>query len=204
MKLVFLDDVPGVAHGGDVKNVKNGFARNYLIPKNLAIPATRDALERIERLKDQATTKRLKTLTDMKELADQMSGTRVDIGMRAGASGRLYGSVTNTVVAEKLESLTSQQIDRRVIQIPESIRETGLYQVSIRVHPEVITDVSLLVYPINMTPDEYLAELESKESEDDQDASDDGPVTTSDVVEATEAADEITPEVLEDGEKETD
>ena len=204
MKLVFLDDVPGVARGGDVKNVKNGFARNYLIPKNLAIPATRDALERIERLKDQATTKRLKTLTDMKELADQMSGTRVDIGMRAGASGRLYGSVTNTVVAEKLESLTSQQIDRRVIQIPESIRETGLYQVSIRVHPEVITDVSLLVYPINMTPDEYLAELESKESEDDQDASDDGPVTTSDVVEATEAADEITPEVLEDGEKETD
>ena len=204
MKLVFLDDVPGVAHGGDVKNVKNGFARNYLIPKNLAIPATRDALERIERLKDQATTKRLKTLTDMKELADQMSGTRVDIGMRAGASGRLYGSVTNTVVAEKLESLTSQQIDRRVIQIPESIRETGLYQVSIRVHPEVITDVSLLVYPINMTPDEYLVELESKESEDNQDASDDDPVTTSDVVEATEAADEITPEVLEDGEKETD
>ena len=204
MKLVFLDDVPGVAHGGDVKNVKNGFARNYLIPKNLAIPATRDALERIERLKDQATTKRLKTLRDMKELADQMSGTRVDIGMRAGASGRLYGSVTNTVVAEKLESLTSQQIDRRVIQIPESIRETGLYQVSIRVHPEVITDVSLLVYPIDMTPDEYLAELESKESEDDQDASDDGPVTTSDVVESAEAADEITPEVLEDGEKETD
>ena len=204
MKLVFLDDVPGVAHGGDVKNVKNGFARNYLIPKNLAIPATRDALERIERLKDQATTKRLKTLTDMKELADQMSGTRVDIGMRAGASGRLYGSVTNTVVAEKLESLTSQQIDRRVIQIPESIRETGLYQVSIRVHPEVIPDVSLLVYPINMTPDEYLVELESKESEDDQDASDDGLVTTSDVVESAEAADEITPEVLEDGEKETD
>ena len=204
MKLVFLDDVPGVAHGGDVKNVKNGFARNYLIPKNLAIPATRDALERIERLKDQATTKRLKTLTDMKELADQMSGTRVDIGMRAGASGRLYGSVTNTVVAEKLESLTSQQIDRRVIQIPASIRETGLYQVSIRVHPEVITDVSLLVYPIDMTPDEYLAELESKESEDDQDASDDGPVTTSDVEESAEAADEITPEVLEDGEKETD
>ena len=201
MKLVFLDDVPGVAHGGDVKNVKNGFARNYLIPKNLAIPATRDALERIERLKDQATTKRLKTLTDMNELAAQLSGTRVDIGMRAGASGRLYGSVTNTVVAEKLESLTSQQIDRRVIQIPASIRETGLYQVSIRVHPEVITDVSLLVYPINMTPDEYLAELESKESEDDQDASDDGPVTTSDV---EEAADEITPEVLEDGEKETD
>ena len=204
MKLVFLDDVPGVAHGGDVKNVKNGFARNYLIPKNLAIPATRDALERIERLKDQATTKRLKTLTDMNELAAQLSGTRVDIGMRAGASGRLYGSVTNTVVAEKLESLTSQQIDRRVIQIPESIRETGLYQVSIRVHPEVITDVSLLVYPINMTPDEYLAELESKESEDDQDASDDGPVTTSDVEESAEAADEITPEGLEDGEKETD
>lgn len=201
MKLVFLDDVPGVAHGGDVKNVKNGFARNYLIPQNLAVPATRDALERIERLKEQATNKRLKTLTDMKDLAAQMAGTRVEIGMRAGASGRLYGSVTNTVIAEKLETLTSREIDRRVIQIPESIRETGLYQVSIRVHPEVVTDVSLLVHPINLTPDEYLAELESKESENDPETLDDDADTISDVEESTE---EAIPEISDNVEKKTD
>lgn len=160
MKVLFLEDVPGVAQGGDIKNVKNGFARNYLIPKNLATPATQDSLQRIDRLKKQAESTRLKTLKDMKALGDELSGTRVDIEMRAGASGQLYGSVTNTIVAEKLASLTSREIDRRVIQIPESIRETGTYSIQIRLHPEVRTDVTLLVHPIGIEPEEFLESLE--------------------------------------------
>jgi len=160
MKVLFLEDVPGVAQGGDIKNVKNGFARNYLIPKNLATPATRDSLQRIDRLKKQAESTRLKTLKDMKALGDELSGTRVDIEMRAGASGQLYGSVTNTIVAEKLASLTSREIDRRVIQIPESIRDTGTYSIQIKLHPEVRTDVTLLVHPIGMEPEEFLESLE--------------------------------------------
>ncbi len=168
MKVLFLEDVPGVAQGGDIKNVKNGFARNYLIPKNLATPATQDSLQRIDRLKKQAESTRLKTLKDMKALGDELSGTRVDIEMRAGASGQLYGSVTNTIVAEKLASMTSREIDRRVIQIPESIRETGTYSVQIRLHPEVRTDVTLLVHPIGMGPEEFLESLEDigEQSED--------------------------------------
>ena len=160
MKVLFLEDVPGVAQGGDIKSVKNGFARNYLIPKNLATPATQDSLQRIDRLKKQAESTRLKTLGDMKALGDELSGTRVDIEMRAGASGQLYGSVTNTIVAEKLASLTSREIDRRVIQIPESIRDTGTYSIQIRLHPEVRTDVTLLVHPIGMEPEEFLESLE--------------------------------------------
>ena len=160
MKVLFLEDVPGVAQGGDIKNVKNGFARNYLIPKNLATPATQDSLQRIDRLKKQAESTRLKTLKDMKGLGDELSGTRVDIEMRAGASGQLYGSVTNTIVAEKLASLTSREIDRRVIQIPESIRDTGTYSIQIKLHPEVRTDVTLLVHPIGMEPEEFLESLE--------------------------------------------
>ena len=160
MKVLFLEDVPGVAQGGDIKNVKNGFARNYLIPKNLATPATQDSLQRIDRLKKQAESTRLKTLKDMNALGDELSGTRVDIEMRAGASGQLYGSVTNTIVAEKLASLTSREIDRRVIQIPESIRETGTYSIQIRLHPEVRTDVTLLVHPIGIEPEEFLESLE--------------------------------------------
>lgn len=168
MNVLFLEDVPGVAQGGDIKNVKNGFARNYLIPKNLATPATQDSLQRIDRLKKQAESTRLKTLKDMKALGDELSGTRVDIEMRAGASGQLYGSVTNTIVAEKLASMTSREIDRRVIQIPESIRETGTYSVQIRLHPEVRTDVTLLVHPIGMGPEEFLESLEDigEQSED--------------------------------------
>ncbi len=171
MKVVFLEDVPGVAQGGDVKDVKNGFARNYLIPQRLAAPATRDSLRRIDRLRNQAETTRLKTLTDMRNLAEELSGSRIDIEMRAGVSGRLYGSVTNSIVAEKLESLTDREIDRRVIQIPESIRETGVYAVQVKLHTDVETDVTLLVHPLGMDPDEFAASLEAEEAEPpDEDA----------------------------------
>ena len=88
MRVVFLEDVEGVARGGDVREVKNGFARNYLIPKNLAEPATHNALQRIGRLKVQADGVRLKTLSDMKALAEDLDGSKVAVEMRAGAGGR--------------------------------------------------------------------------------------------------------------------
>ena len=185
MKVVFLEDVPGVAQGGDVKDVKNGFARNYLIPQQLATPATRDSLQRIERLKQQAEVTRLKSLADMREVAEEISGRRIDIEMRAGVSGRLYGSVTNAVVAERLEEMTAHEIDRRIVQIPESIRETGTYPIQIRLHTEVTSDVTLLVHPLGVDPDEFVASLEAAAAEEaeaeaaeetDADGSEEGPV----------------------------
>lgn len=166
MKVVFLEDVPGVAQGGDVKDVKDGFARNYLIPQRLAMPATRDSLQRIERLKKHAETTRLKTLADMRQVAEEIAGRRIDIEMRAGVSGRLYGSVTNAVVAEKLADMTAHDIDRRIVQIPEAIRETGTYAIQVRLHPEVTTDVTLLVHPLGVDPDEFVASLEAAAEEE--------------------------------------
>ena len=87
MKVVFLEDVEGVAQGGEVKEVKRGFARNYLIPQRLAMPATRDSLQRIDRLKKQAEERRLRTIQDMRALAEELRGKRVDVPMRAGAGG---------------------------------------------------------------------------------------------------------------------
>ena len=165
MKVVFLEDVPGVAQGGDVKDVKNGFARNYLIPQHLATPATRDSLQRIERLKKHADVVRLKSLADMRQVAEEISGRRIEIEMRSGVSGRLYGSVTNAIVAEKLAEMTAHEIDRRIVQIPESIRETGTYAIQIRLHPEVTSSVTLLVHPLGVDPDEFVASLEAAEEE---------------------------------------
>ena len=170
MKVVFLEDVPGVAQGGDVKDVKNGFARNYLIPQQLATPATRDSLQRIERLKKHAEVARLKSLADMRQVAEAIAGRRIDIEMRAGVSGRLYGSVTNAIVAEKLAEMTDHEIDRRVVQIPESIRETGTYAIQVRLHTEVTTDVTLLVHPLGVDPDEFIASLEAAAEEADTEA----------------------------------
>jgi large subunit ribosomal protein L9 len=165
MKMVFLEDVTGVALGGEVKDVKNGFARNYLIPKRLAVPSSREALLGVERLKDQADDTRLKTLADMKALGEQLNGSRVNVEMRAGASGRLYGSVTNAIVADELSVLTDREIDRRTVEIAEPIREVGAHAVSLRLHSEVDATITVLVHPTGSDADEFLEGIEAAAAE---------------------------------------
>ena len=159
MRVVFLEDVPGVAQGGEVKDVKNGFARNYLIPKSLATPATHNALQRVAKLTRQAEVTRIKRLDDMRELAAEIGGAQIDVEMRAGSSGRLYGSVTAAVIATRLSEMTEKEIDRRTVELAEPIRDLGEYGVTLRLHPEVEAGVSVLVYPTGSTAEEYAEAL---------------------------------------------
>jgi large subunit ribosomal protein L9 len=185
MRVLFLEDVEGVAQGGEVKDVKRGFARNYLIPKRLATPATRDSMQRAERLGKQADSTRLKRLTDMRALSEELNGAQVNVEMRAGASGRLYGSVTNAIVAAKLSELTEQEIDRRSIEIPDSIRKVGRYELRVLLHSEVDANIALLVYPAGTDPAEFaealLKEAEEKKQKEEEEGDDD-------------AGDQVTPE----------
>ncbi len=197
MRVVFLEDVAGVAQGGDVKEVKNGFARNYLIPQRLATLATRDALQRVQRLKGQADVTRLQTLTDMRALSEELDGARIQVEMRAGASGRLYGSVTNITVADEIAGLTGRDIDRRTVQIPEPIRQVGLHDVSVRLHSEVTASVSVLVYPIGSDPEEFLASWTEQQEQGDQDGGE-GAETVAQAEVAADAADEPAAEVAAD------
>ena len=162
MRVVFLEDVAGVARGGDVKEVKNGFARNYLIPKNLAVPANHNALQRVEKLSRSAGVSRVRLLDDMKELAEAIEGTQIDIEMRAGSGGRLYGSVTNTMVAESLSELTDKEIDRRTIEIPEPIRDLGIYDLVVRLHPEVDTNIKVVVHDTGVDPKKMIQAAEAR------------------------------------------
>ena len=163
MRVVFLEDVPGVAQGGEVKEVKNGFARNYLIPKSLATPATHNALQRVAKLRRHANVTRVKMLEDMRELAAEISGTQISVEMRAGSTGRLYGSVTNAIIAQQLGELTDNEFDRRTIELDEPIRDLGSYEVSLRLHPEVEASISVLVHPTGTTPEEYIESLRAAE-----------------------------------------
>ena len=167
MRVVFLQDVAGVAHGGDVKEVKNGFARNYLIPKNFAVPATHNALQRVKQYAEQAERARLRLLQDMRELSETLNGKRIDVEMRAGASGQLYGSVTNAIIADKLAELSDREIDRRGIEIGDPIRQLGSFDVSVRLHPEVQAQIEVLVYPTGTTADAWLQSLEEVEESDE-------------------------------------
>ena len=167
MRVVFLEDVPGVAHGGDVKEVRNGFARNYLIPKNLAVPATHNALQGVERLAKQAEVARLKRLEDMRALAQELDGAQVNVEMRAGSGGRLYGSVTNAIIAEELSRLAGREIDRRIIEVAEPIRQLGTFEVNVRLDPEVEAKISVLVYATGTEP---TAQAETDEGEETEEA----------------------------------
>ncbi len=163
MRVVFLEDVAGVAQGGDVKEVKNGFARNYLIPKSLAVPATHNALQGVERLAREADVARVKHLQDMKALAAELDGFQVNIDMRAGSGGRLYGSVTNVMIAEALAELTEREIDRRIIEVEEPIRQLGTFEINVRLDPEVEAKINVLVYPTGTDP---MAQAEQAETEE--------------------------------------
>ena len=167
MRVVFLEDVAGVAQGGDIKEVKNGFARNYLIPKKFAVPATHNALQRVKQFTEQADRTRLRLLEDMRELSETLNGTRIEVEMRAGASGQLYGSVTNAIIADKLSEMADREIDRRSIEIAEPIRQLGSFEVNVRLHPEVQARIETLVHPTGMTADEWLQSLEESGESDE-------------------------------------
>jgi large subunit ribosomal protein L9 len=162
MRVVFLEDVPGVAQGGDVKEVKNGFARNYLIPKSLATPATHNALQRVQKLSRHADVTRVKRLEDMRELASEIEGAQIEVEMRAGSTGRLYGSVTSAIIAEQLGEVTEREIDRRTVDLEEPIRDLGEYGVTVSLHPEVRAGISVLVYPMGTTAEEFAESLRAR------------------------------------------
>tara|TARA_B100000029_G_C17566578_1_gene955267 strand:+ start:752 stop:1345 length:594 start_codon:yes stop_codon:yes gene_type:complete len=153
MKVVFLQDVNGVANGGDVKEVKNGFARNYLIPKNMAAPATPNNLLQIKKLQTQASNTRIKRLEDLKELAEAIDGTVVKIDMRAGTNEQLYGSVTGTMVADLVSEITGRTIDRQIVQLDSPIRKLGVFPIPIRLHPDISAIVQVIVHETGSDPD---------------------------------------------------
>ena len=145
MKVLFLQDVRPTAMAGDVKEVKKGFARNFLLPHGLAVLATREELKRAEGLRKAAEQRRLAETAEWREVAGDVKDQRITITVRSGPTGRLYGSVTNTMIAEGLSEVTGREIDRRWIRIPSPIRTTGVYTVPIRYGGGVDAEVSVLV-----------------------------------------------------------
>lgn len=177
MKVVFLEDVEGVAQGGEIKEVKNGFARNYLIPKQLAAPATHNYLQKVEKLKKNASDVRVKVLDEMKEVAGVIDNIQINIEMRASLNGRLYGSVTGTMVADAITLETGQKIERRLVQLDNPIRELGAFDVTVRFHSDVLATVKVNIH----STEQDVTDLEDLEetNPDDELAKDDQVIVDS-------------------------
>jgi large subunit ribosomal protein L9 len=142
MKVVFLQNVEGSGRTGEIKEVADGFARNFLLPRRLAAPATPDAVKRAEALAAAEARRQAELDDQARTLAEKLTAPIV-ITVRAGEQGRLYGSVTAGDIAEEASKLAGQEVDRRLLVLEEPIKEVGIYEIPLRLTQNV--DATLMV-----------------------------------------------------------
>jgi len=145
MKVIFLQDVPNVARVGEIKEVANGYGRNFLIPKKLALPASSPAISLIEAQRKINARNQRQTEAEAVELANQLDGREVFLKAQTGAKDRLYGSITNADIAAELESATGLVIDKKKIELAKPIHQLGSYEVTIRLAKDVIPKIKVTV-----------------------------------------------------------
>lgn len=144
MEVVFIEDVPGTAEAGQIKNVADGYARNYLIPKKYAELVTQDAIKRLHKIKQAGDLARIKVTGEMSELAKLIEGTSIEITGRVTPTGRYYGAITGTRVADELSEALGRTIERRLLDVMEAIREPGEYDVTLRLANEITADIQII------------------------------------------------------------
>jgi large subunit ribosomal protein L9 len=145
MKLILTNEVTGLGAPGDVVEVAGGYGRNYLVPRGLAMPWTRGAEKQIDLIKRARAARDIRGVDDAKEAAKRLSALTVQLGVRAGAQGRLFGSVSASDIAEAVRKAGGPELDRRRIEISTPIRTVGTHQVTVRLHPEVSTTLDVEV-----------------------------------------------------------
>jgi large subunit ribosomal protein L9 len=133
VKVILQTDVAGLGEEGEVKEVAGGYARNYLLPRKLAVPATKGNLKIRQQQHEQIAHKQEQRRAEARELAERLAGLDLQFAVRVGAQGRLYGSVTAQDIAERLKSVAGLEVDRRSIDLKEPLRALGEFDVPVRV-----------------------------------------------------------------------
>jgi len=145
MKLILLQNVKSLGKAGDVVNVSDGYARNMLLPKGIAVEAN-DKNKNDLKLKKQHEEKlAADRLQDAKDLAKKLEGIKITVKMKAGENGKAFGSVSSKEIAEAAKAQHALELDKKKIQLGEPIRTFGMHEVPIRLHPEVTGTLYVLV-----------------------------------------------------------
>jgi large subunit ribosomal protein L9 len=145
MRVVLSKDVKDLGRAGQVKEVSDGYARNYLIPRGLAVAATAGALQQVEARRVAESKQQAKLEADSRALADRLASQPLVIRAKAGERNRLYGSITNQDIADAIEKMLGEPFDRRKIELEDPIRSVGTFTVPVRVARSVITNVTVNV-----------------------------------------------------------
>lgn len=145
MKVILKQDVKGLGKKGDIVNASDGYARNFLFPKNLAVEATEGALKDQQIKKENEAKKKLKELQEAKELAKKLSQISLTLKVKAGDKGKLFGSITSKDISEALKEQYGYEIDKKKIVLDEAIKVAGEYDIEIKVYPEVSAKLKVTI-----------------------------------------------------------
>ena len=147
MKVILTKDVEELGNKGQVVNVADGYARNYLVPRSLAVKATDGALRQAEAMRVAREEALIAARQEAEGYAQSLTGTRVVVAARAGDEGKLFGSIGDGDIAAAITKFTGITVDRKIVEIDAPIREIGLHEVMLRPHPEIEFAVTLDVIP---------------------------------------------------------
>lgn len=145
MKVVLLQDVKSLGKKDTIVNVSDGYARNFLFPKNLAVEATDGRMREIDDKKSSEQNRKNKELQAAKDLADKLSKVEVNIKTKAGENGKLFGSITSKDIADAIKSQHKIEVDKKKLVLSDPIKSAGSHQVEIKVYPEVSAKVTVKI-----------------------------------------------------------
>jgi large subunit ribosomal protein L9 len=154
MDVLLLEDVSQLGQAGDIKRVADGYARNYLFPRGLAVLATPGAISKAEVQRQARARREVQALSEAQALAQALDGMTVTFQARAGDTDRLYGSITNANIAEALSEKIGQEVDRRKIEMEEPLKELGTHAVTIRPGHEAEAKVTVVIEREEEEPEE--------------------------------------------------
>lgn len=145
MKVILLQDVKSLGKKGDVVNVSDGYARNALFTKNLAVEANNKNLNDLKLQNQHADKVAAENLADAQALAAKLKDTSVTIGIRTGEGGKSFGSVSSKEITDALKKQAGIEIDKKKVKLPESLKNLGTYEVKVKLHPEVTAELAVKI-----------------------------------------------------------
>ncbi|KYZ75769.1 50S ribosomal protein L9 [Anaerosporomusa subterranea] len=145
MKLILQQEVKGLGKKDAIVEVSEGYARNFLLPKKLALPATDSTVKQIKDQQAAQARREQQAMDEARMLASQLSKVSVTIGVKTGEGGKLFGSVTGKDVADAIERQHGLTIDKRKVELKDSVKSIGTYNATVRIHPDVSAQVSVNV-----------------------------------------------------------
>ena len=145
MKVVLLQDVPRLGVAGEIKDVADGYARNFLLPKGLAQFATDAVLKKVEAQRGKEERRQTEVEAEMVSMAHALDGAQITLKAKVGEQERLYGAITSGDIAEELRQVVGVEVDKRRIELEEPIRQAGEYELSVRLSKELVPRIKVVV-----------------------------------------------------------